>query len=48
MVCNRVEIDAGLPSPEELEERMRKEKVNLRALRYMRDLRRSAYVELRQ
>ncbi|MGB0551763.1 MAG: peptidylprolyl isomerase [Alphaproteobacteria bacterium] len=48
MVCNRVEIEAGLPSPEELEERMRKEKVNLRALRYMRDLRRSAYVELRQ
>jgi peptidyl-prolyl cis-trans isomerase SurA len=48
MVCTRVEIEAGLPSPEELEERMRKEKVDLRALRYMRDLRRSAYVDLRQ
>ena len=31
-----------------IEERMRKEKVDLRALRYMRDLRRSAYVDLRQ
>ncbi|MBT5497529.1 MAG: hypothetical protein HOK54_17445 [Alphaproteobacteria bacterium] len=48
MVCTRVEIEAGLPRPEELEERMRKEKVDLRALRYMRDLRRSAYVDLRQ
>jgi peptidyl-prolyl cis-trans isomerase SurA len=48
MVCTRAEIEAGLPSPEELEERMRKEKIDLRALRYMRDLRRSAYVELRQ
>jgi len=48
MVCTRVEIEAGLPSPEELEGRMRQAKVDLRAQRYMRDLRRSAYVDLRQ
>ena len=48
MVCARVEIEAGLPSPEELEVRMRREKVHLRAQRYMRNLRRSAYVDLRQ
>ncbi len=48
MVCTRAEIEAGLPSPEELEVRMRREKVHLRAQRYMRNLRRSAYVDLRQ
>jgi peptidyl-prolyl cis-trans isomerase SurA len=48
VVCSRVEIAEGLPSLEEVEERMRKAKIDLMAQRYMRDLRRSAYVDLRQ
>jgi peptidyl-prolyl cis-trans isomerase SurA len=48
VVCSRVETEAGLPSPEEIEEGMRQEKIDLMAQRYMRDLRRSAYVDLRQ
>ncbi len=48
IVCSRVEVEAGLPSPKEIEGRMRQEKINLVAQRYMRDLRRSAYVDLRQ
>jgi peptidyl-prolyl cis-trans isomerase SurA len=48
MVCSRIEIEAGLPLPEDIEERIRQEKINLIAQRYMRDLRRSAYVDLRQ
>ena len=48
VVCTRVKIEAGLPSPEAIEERLRQEKINLKAQRYLRDLRRSAYVDLRQ
>lgn len=48
IVCSRVKVEAGLPSPEEVELRLRQEKIDLVAQRYMRDLRRSAYVDLRQ
>jgi peptidyl-prolyl cis-trans isomerase SurA len=48
IVCSRVEVEAGLPSSEEIELRLRQEKIDLVAQRYMRDLRRSAYVDLRQ
>lgn len=47
-VCSRVAVEAGLPDPEALEERLRQQKIDLLAQRYMRDLRRSAFVDMRQ
>ena len=48
VVCRRIAQDAGLPSPDELEKKIRRQRVSLLAQRYMRDLRRSAYLDLRQ
>lgn len=47
VVCRRVTQDDGLPSADELENKMRRQRVDLLAQRYMRDLRRSAYLDLR-
>ena len=48
VVCRRIAQDAGLPGPHELENKIRRQRVGLLAQRYMRDLRRSAYLDLRQ
>jgi len=48
MPCERIEQEAGIPSAKVLEERMTRERVELMAQKFMRDLRRSAYVDLRQ
>lgn len=48
IVCDRAVKEAGLPSVEELGKGIRQKRMNLLAQRYMRDLRRSAYVDLRQ
>ena len=48
VVCRRIAQDAGLPSPDELESKIRRQRVGLLAQRYMRDLRRSAYLDIRQ
>ena len=48
IVCSRTQSDAGLPTAEAIEERLQREKLDLMVQRYLRDLRRSAYVDLRQ
>ena len=47
MVCNRKEAGGGLPSREQIEDRMRQERVGVLARRYLRDLRMAAIVDLR-
>ncbi len=48
MPCERIEQEAGIPSAKALEERLTRERLDLMSQKYMRDLRRSAYVDLRQ
>ena len=48
VVCRRIAQDAGLPSLDELKNKIRRQRIGLLAQRYMRDLRRSAYLDLRQ
>jgi peptidyl-prolyl cis-trans isomerase SurA len=48
MPCERTQQAAGIPSAKALEERMTRERLELMAQKYMRDLRRSAYIDLRQ
>ncbi len=48
VVCRRIAQDAGLPSQDELENKIRRQRLGLLAQRYLRDLRRSAYLDLRQ
>lgn len=48
IVCNRTQAGAGVPTAEAIEERLQREKLDLLVQRYLRDLRRSAYVDLRQ
>lgn len=48
VVCGRDEPEAaGLPSFEQIQSQMEEERVNLRARRYLRDLRRDAVIEYR-
>jgi peptidyl-prolyl cis-trans isomerase SurA len=48
VVCGRdAPLDAALPSFEEIQSQMSDERVNLRARRYLRDLRRDAIIEYR-
>ena len=47
MVCNRKEAGGGLPSREQIGDRMRQERVDVLARRYLRDLRTAAIVDLR-
>jgi peptidyl-prolyl cis-trans isomerase SurA len=46
MVCERDE-PTGLPSREEIEESLTRQRVDMLAQRYMRDLRRAAFLDLR-
>ncbi len=48
MPCSRTLPEVGLPTPEALEERIRQSRLDMMAQRYMRDLRRAAYIDLRQ
>ena len=48
MPCERIEQEAGIPSPKVLENRLTRQRLDLMSQKYMRDLRRSAYVDLRQ
>lgn len=48
VVCGRTEPDAsGLPSRDDIRQKLEDEKLEMQAQRYMRDLRRSAFVEYR-
>lgn len=46
MVCERI-LDTGLPSTAEVTNKLANEKLNLLARRYMRDIRNSAFLDLR-
>jgi len=48
VVCSRAEPDAsGLPSRDDIRERIENEKLDVLAKRYLRDIRRAAFVEFR-
>jgi peptidyl-prolyl cis-trans isomerase SurA len=47
MVCERKEAPGGLPSREELSEQLARARLDALARRYLRDLRRGAYVDIR-
>ncbi len=47
MVCQRKDPTGGLPTREELSDSLARERLDALARRYMRDLRRSAYVDIR-
>jgi len=47
IACDRTEATNGLPSREDLRRRMEDERLDLLAVRYLRDLRRAAFVEVR-
>jgi peptidyl-prolyl cis-trans isomerase SurA len=47
MACSREDAPSGLPSVEDIEEGLMRQRVDLLARRYLRDLRRQAYVDIR-
>lgn len=47
MVCQRKDPPGGMPSREEIAESLARERLDALARRYLRDLRRSAYVDIR-
>jgi peptidyl-prolyl cis-trans isomerase SurA len=47
VICGRDEVDAAPPSFDQIANQMTEERVNLRARRYLRDLRRDAVIEFR-
>ena len=48
VICSRTEADpSGLPSRDDIKQRLEDERMELLAKRYMRDIRRSAFVEFR-
>jgi peptidyl-prolyl cis-trans isomerase SurA len=47
MICKREENNAALPKKKEIEARLGDQRLNLLMQRYMRDLRRTAYIDLR-
>lgn len=48
MVCDRVAQSAELPSRNQIKERLFREKLDLLARRYLRDLRRAAFLDIRR
>jgi peptidyl-prolyl cis-trans isomerase SurA len=46
-MCGRDEVDATLPTYDQVMAQMNEERVNLRARRYLRDLRRDAVIDFR-
>ena len=47
VICGRDEVDASLPSYDQVMAQMNEERVNMRARRYLRDLRRDAVIDFR-
>ncbi len=47
VVCQKIEATGGLPSREEVRRRIENERLELQSVRYLRDLRRAAFVEIR-
>jgi peptidyl-prolyl cis-trans isomerase SurA len=47
VICGRDEVAAGAPSYDEVFNQLNEERVNMRARRYLRDLRRDAVIEFR-
>jgi peptidyl-prolyl cis-trans isomerase SurA len=47
VMCGRDEVDATAPTHEEIASQLNEERINLRARRYLRDLRRDAVIEFR-
>ena len=47
VICGRDEVDASAPTHDEVYAQINEERVNLRARRYLRDLRRDAVIEFR-
>ncbi|MEO6582014.1 MAG: peptidylprolyl isomerase [Sphingomicrobium sp.] len=47
VICGRDEVNANAPTSEEVHAQINEERVNLRARRYLRDLRRDAVIEFR-
>ncbi len=47
VICGRDEVDATAPTYDEVFSQMNEERINLRARRYLRDLRRDAVIEFR-
>ena len=47
VICGRDEVTPGLPSYEQVRDQMNEERVNIRARRYLRDLRRDAIIDFR-
>jgi peptidyl-prolyl cis-trans isomerase SurA len=47
VICGRDEVDANQPTAVDIENQLTEERVNMRARRYLRDLRRDAVIEFR-
>ena len=47
MVCRRAEVGDGLPSAERVAESIQRQRAERRAERYLRDLRRVAFIDIR-
>ena len=47
MACTREDAPSGLPSAEDIQENLTRQRLDLLARRYLRDLRRQAYVDIR-
>ena len=47
VICGRDEVTPGLPSYDQVRDQMNEERVNIRARRYLRDLRRDAIIDFR-
>lgn len=47
MLCEKVKIETGAPDKDKVREELLRQKIDLEAMRYLRDLRRDAFVEVR-
>jgi peptidyl-prolyl cis-trans isomerase SurA len=47
VICGRDEVDASQPTFDQVYNQINEERVNMRARRYLRDLRRDAVIEFR-
>ena len=47
MICGRDELDSAAPSYDDVYSQLNEERVNMRARRYLADLRRDAVIEFR-
>jgi len=47
VICGRDEVDPSMPTYDQVMAQMNEERVNMRARRYLRDLRRDAIIDFR-